>query len=209
LPPVVSKLEIQYTQVPAKGGKSDASSSSTSSSGTTNNDRKSSKASTATINSLEMALPSLYNQQTKFLNLSALASKVVCMQQTVLCVAFNVRQQVACVHVAVCVCVCVYVRARAQNGWCDMNNDSFITTLWQVIQRLFPNVESLNLASNNIKRLNGFSSMAQLLPNVRNLSFNLNNIADFKELDHLNGTRLEQVILALCASHCIAVIPTS
>lgn len=176
------KLDIKCTQVPAKGGASGAGGGS---------DAPSSgpRVSADVIQALEAALPSLYHQQSHFLNLSALSASI------------KVRARVR-VRVRVCRGAHAFSLHGQQTAKCDLNNDSFVTTLWQVLQRIAPDVVSINLANNGIKRLRGFATMAQLLPNVRNLNFNLNHISDFKELDHLTSARLEQVCAACCCWLC-------
>jgi hypothetical protein len=82
------------------------------------------------------------------------------------------------------------VNFRQSTVNCNFNNGGFVNSLLRLIQKKFPEVETISFGKNNIKTLAGFQSMGLTLENVKNLSFEENQISDIKVCCHLPNAAL-------------------
>ncbi|KAG0224597.1 nuclear mRNA export, poly(A)+RNA binding protein [Actinomortierella wolfii] len=104
----------------------------------------------------------------------------------------------------------LFIQSRYQNGFLNLENmadDEILRSakilppgattgrsevgavMMKVAAELFPNIETVSFASNNLRSLNSISAISQFLPNVQNLSFQNNQIGSYRDLLCLSGSR--------------------
>jgi len=77
----------------------------------------------------------------------------------------------------------------------NFSNNNFVKTILRLIKQNCPEVETITFANNGIKSLYPFSEILNILPGVKNLSFENNLIRNFSELDHLSKIALREIVL--------------
>ncbi|KAH3732982.1 TAP Cterminal subfamily protein [Pelomyxa schiedti] len=78
----------------------------------------------------------------------------------------------------------------------DFNVTATYATLWRILARSTPQVESLSFSGNNISTLTGFG-LAEVtrLKDLKNFSFSNNTISEIQQLDHLKRIRVRELDL--------------
>lgn len=77
----------------------------------------------------------------------------------------------------------------------DFNNVAFMKTLFFAMAQKCSDVESISFANDKIHSLQPFSLMPQYISRPLNISFEGNDISDFKQLDHLKKVKLRELEL--------------
>jgi len=85
----------------------------------------------------------------------------------------------------------------------DLNNVAVVKGLCIVLKQMAPDVSTIILSGNEIKRLAGFQALSSHLRHIRGISLENNKIQDFRELDHLRDLKhLRDLVLTgnpICA----------
>ncbi|KCV68189.1 hypothetical protein H696_05118 [Fonticula alba] len=89
----------------------------------------------------------------------------------------------------------------------DFSDSLFVTALAKIINRQFPDAQTLLMDNNNIKNLRQFNILSQFVPNTINLSLSGNLIGSLDELGHLKSFKSLKNLL--CFNNPIAVEPPS
>ncbi|KAL6042527.1 U1 small nuclear ribonucleoprotein [Balamuthia mandrillaris] len=76
----------------------------------------------------------------------------------------------------------------------DFNNVTLLRTLWSVVAEKCSQVETIDFSNNNMRTLVGFRDLPSHAPELANLNFDSNRINDMKQLDHLKGLKLREVV---------------
>jgi hypothetical protein len=81
----------------------------------------------------------------------------------------------------------------------DFSNKTFINELCNTIQIVCKDVKTINLASNNISTLVGFSRLIVCAPSLINLSLSSNMLSTLDELEYLIGYKdtMNELILLI------------
>ncbi|KAF9972971.1 nuclear mRNA export, poly(A)+RNA binding protein [Actinomortierella ambigua] len=102
----------------------------------------------------------------------------------------------------------LFIQSRHQNGFLNLENmasDEILRSgkilppgvaknevgavMMKVAAELFPDIETISFASNNLRSLNPISAISQFLPNVKNLSFQNNQLTHYRDLACLSGSK--------------------
>ncbi|KAG0269141.1 nuclear mRNA export, poly(A)+RNA binding protein [Actinomortierella ambigua] len=102
----------------------------------------------------------------------------------------------------------LFIQSRHQNGFLNLENmasDEILLSgkilppgvaknevgavMMKVAAELFPDIETISFASNNLRSLNPVSAISQYLPNVKNLSFQNNQLTNYRDLACLSGSK--------------------
>ena len=82
---------------------------------------------------------------------------------------------------------------------CNFNAKAFTDMVFDIIVSDFPPIDTLSVAGNSINKLEYFKVSAQThraVDLIRNLDLSNNRLTSFRELDHLKGFKLAEILLS-------------